>query len=177
MNNNNPSFEEMEIVAKIPADNSKAPGYYHSFGMSKNYFLFLEMPYRVNLFKMLFRNKAKVCTCRPPSLVIDFKEAPQDTMEWHPDLPSMIKVVDKKTKENLEIKLNTKGMGIFHFGNAFEVVADGITFIVWDGCPNYYSNGATHLFNIDTLRSSVEDVQAAVSYFVEILNSHDLSKL
>ena len=25
----------MEIVAKIPADNSKAPGYYHSFGMSK----------------------------------------------------------------------------------------------------------------------------------------------
>ena len=172
VNNNSPSFEEMEIVAKIPADNSKAPGYYHSFGMSKNYFIFLEMPYRFNLFKMLFRNKAKVCSYRPRCpddryyLLDKFKEAPADTMEWHPDLPSMIKIVDKKTKENLEIKLNTKGMGIFHFGNAFEVVADGITFIVWDGCPNYYSNGATHLFNIDTLRSSVEDVQAAVSYLI-----------
>ena len=44
---------------------------------------------------------------------------------------------------------------------------DGITFIVWDGCPNYYSNGATHLFNIDTLRSSVEDVQSAVSLLFE----------
>ena len=44
-------------------------------------------------------------------------------MEWHPELPSIIKVVDKKTKENLKIKLNTKGMGIFHFGNAFEIVA------------------------------------------------------
>jgi len=55
----------MEIVAKIPADNSKAPGYYHSFGMSRNYFLFLEMPYRFNLLKMLFRNKAKVCFSHP----------------------------------------------------------------------------------------------------------------
>ena len=54
---------------------------------------------------------------------MDFKEAPADTMEWHPELPSIIKVVDKKTKENLQIKLNTKGMGIFHFGNAFEIVA------------------------------------------------------
>ena len=107
-----------------------------------------------------------VLTVRDVLMIDRFKEAPADTMEWHPDLPSMIKIVDKKTKENLEIKLNTKGMGIFHFGNAFEVVADGITFIVWDGCPNYYSNGATHLFNIDTLRSSVEDVQAAVSYLI-----------
>ena len=44
---------------------------------------------------------------------------------------------------------------------------DGVTFIVWDGCPNYYSNGATHLFNIDTLRSSVDDVQAAVSFVID----------
>ena len=66
VNNNSPKFEEMEIVAKIPADNSKAPGYYHSFGMSKNYFLFLEMPYRFNLLKMLFRNKAKVRSSHKP---------------------------------------------------------------------------------------------------------------
>ena len=58
-----------------------------------------------------------------PQPLTDFKEAPADTMEWHPEFPSIIKVVDKKTKENLKIKLNTKGMGIFHFGNAFEVVA------------------------------------------------------
>ena len=52
-------------------------------------------------------------------------------------------------------------MGCFHFGNAFEVEVNGITFIVWDQCPNFLSARSTHLFNIDTLRSSVEDITKA----------------
>ena len=55
-------------------------------------------------------------------------------------------------------------MGTFHFGNAFEIEAGDVTFGVWDTCPNYDSNGATHLFNIETLRKrSADEIRSAVS--------------
>ena len=54
-------------------------------------------------------------------------------------------------------------MGVFHFGNAFEVEAKGVTFAVWDMCPNYEAKGATHLFTIETLRMrSSDDIKKAV---------------
>ena len=78
-------------------------------------------------------------------------------------------------------------MGVFHFGNAYEIdAADGTKFVVWagvktpkseqnlkkyslfhdrgwsDACPNFHSNGATHLFDIRTLRSRTgEEIKQA----------------
>lgn len=48
-----PDLKNLEIVAKIPAEDGRKPAYYHSYGMTQNFILFLEMPYRFNLFKML----------------------------------------------------------------------------------------------------------------------------
>ena len=64
-------------------------------------------------------------------------------------------------------------MGVFHFGNAFEVEVDGTTYVVWDTCPNYDSNGATHLYNIETLRSrTVEQIKdAVIKYYNRTLTS------
>ena len=146
---NKPDFDKMEIVAKIPATEPKFPSYYHSFSMTENYWLFLEMPYRFQLFKMMFRNKSTT--------------APSDTLTYKEDAYSMFRHVEKKTGQVLDIKINTKGMGCFHFGNAFEVIVDDITYVVWDQCPNFFSNGSTHLFNIDTLRSSPEEITKAVN--------------
>ena len=61
--------------------------------------------------------------------------------------------------------MNRKGMGAFHFGNAFEIDCDGITWIVWDQCVNFDSKGSTHLFNIDNLRSTPEYIREAVIIF------------
>ena len=147
VNNKRPEFSQMEIVARIPATEPKFPSYYHSFSMTENHWLFLEMPYRFQLFKMMFRNKSTT--------------APADTLTYKEEAYSMFRHVEKKTGRVLDIKVNTKGMGCFHFGNAFEVEVEGITFIVWDQCPNFLSAGSTHLFNIDTLRSSVDDITKA----------------
>ena len=80
--------------------------------MTSNHWLFLEMPYRYDLFKMLFRNKSK--------------QAPADTLLYKDDAYSMFRHVNKKTGNVLDLKINTKGMGCFHFGNAFEVQAGKI---------------------------------------------------
>ena len=53
-------LKNLEIVAKIPAEDGRKPAYYHSYGMTQNYILFLEMPYRFNLFKMLTGKITKI---------------------------------------------------------------------------------------------------------------------
>ena len=80
---NKPDFDKMEIVAKIPATEPKFPSYYHSFSMTENHWLFLEMPYRFQLFKMMFRNKSTT--------------APSDTLTYKEDAYSMFRHVEKKT--------------------------------------------------------------------------------
>jgi len=144
-------WKHAEIVARIPAENAREPAYYHSYGMTLNHVLFLEMPYRFNLFKML---TAKL-----------FGTPPAASLVYHSDKNSIIKVANIKTGTVLPIRIETKGMGVFHFGNAFEVEVDGTTYVIWDTCPNYDSNGATHLYNIETLRSRT--VQQIKDAFVE----------
>lgn len=142
-------LKNLEIVAKIPAEDGRKPAYYHSYGMTQNYILFLEMPYRFNLFKMLTAKLRGI----PPA----------QALEYHEEFNSVIKVANHKTGKNLSIRLETKGMGVFHFGNAYEITAiDGTKFVVWDACPNFHSNGATHLFDIRTLRSRTsQEIKAA----------------
>ena len=87
----------LKIVAKFPADDARKPAYYHSFGMTKNHFLFLEMPYRFNLLKILTKS------------LWGRNEPPSSMLEYHTDLDSIIKIANIETGENSEIKLRTKG--------------------------------------------------------------------
>ena len=50
------SFEQAEIVASIPAQWRSNPSYYHSFGITKDYFVFLEQPFCFNLSKLLLNH-------------------------------------------------------------------------------------------------------------------------
>ncbi|KAJ1365975.1 hypothetical protein KIN20_026477 [Parelaphostrongylus tenuis] len=43
-----------ELLAEIPASDSWAPSYYHSFGITENYFILFEGPLRINVKKLLF---------------------------------------------------------------------------------------------------------------------------
>ena len=104
--------------------------------------------------------------------------APAEAMFYDKKVNSSIRIADLKTGDILPIKINTEGMGSFHFGNSYEIEgeiglifriftlffsADGGIFCVWDACPNYKAQGAAHLFNIETLRSrSAADIDEAV---------------
>ena len=47
--------------------------------------------------------------------------APAEAMFYDKKVPSSIRVADLKSGEILPIKINTEGMGSFHFGNAYEI--------------------------------------------------------
>ncbi|XP_067827008.1 carotenoid-cleaving dioxygenase, mitochondrial-like isoform X1 [Heptranchias perlo] len=104
------------IVCGFTPEDSIKPSYYHSFGMSKNYIIFVEQPLKVNVLKILttkFRGKS-------------FAYA----MTWEPELNTIIHVANKHTGEIIPFKYYTKAFSTFHHINAFE--DNG--FIVFDLC-------------------------------------------
>ncbi|VDM68452.1 unnamed protein product [Strongylus vulgaris] len=52
---NGHSFENTELIGMASATDSWAPAYYHSFGITENYFVLFESPERLNLKKLMFK--------------------------------------------------------------------------------------------------------------------------
>lgn len=42
----------MEVFCSIPARSLLSPSYYHSFGVTENYVIFLEQPFKLDILKM-----------------------------------------------------------------------------------------------------------------------------
>ena len=64
------SFTEAKIVATFPSRWKFYPSYYHSFGMTENYFVFMEMPLAINGLKAMNMNMLQV--------------AFEQTLQWFP---------------------------------------------------------------------------------------------
>ncbi|TNM88141.1 hypothetical protein fugu_006362 [Takifugu bimaculatus] len=47
------AFEKSEVVVQLPSSERLKPSYIHSFGMTENYFVFVEPPVKINLLKFL----------------------------------------------------------------------------------------------------------------------------
>ena len=45
--------EKAELITTISPESKWKPSYYHSFGMTQNYYIFLESPLQMNLLKLL----------------------------------------------------------------------------------------------------------------------------
>ncbi|MPC12199.1 Beta,beta-carotene 15,15'-dioxygenase [Portunus trituberculatus] len=43
------SLDQAKVVSNIPCEKKLQPSYYHSFGITENYFIFVEQPYVLNL--------------------------------------------------------------------------------------------------------------------------------
>ncbi|XP_052552968.1 carotenoid-cleaving dioxygenase, mitochondrial isoform X3 [Tympanuchus pallidicinctus] len=104
--NCNETLEGAKVLCSIaPMDNMK-PSYYHSFGMSENYIIFIEQPIKLNLLRIItskFRGK-------PIS----------EGINWEPQYNTRFHVVDKRTGEVLPGQWYTKPFVTFHQINAFE---------------------------------------------------------
>lgn len=64
-------LERANILTTISSSWKTCIGYYHSYGITKNYILFLELPLMVNGFKL--------ATCTPKGKPL------KDCFEWHPN--------------------------------------------------------------------------------------------
>uniref|UniRef100_H0VFN5 Carotenoid-cleaving dioxygenase, mitochondrial n=1 Tax=Cavia porcellus TaxID=10141 RepID=H0VFN5_CAVPO len=95
-----------QVICSIAPTERMKPSYYHSFGMTKNYIIFIEQPLKINLWKIItskIRGKAF-----------------SDGISWEPQYNTRFHVVDKRTGQLLPGMYYSKPFISFHQINAFE---------------------------------------------------------
>ncbi|CAH1249331.1 BCO2 [Branchiostoma lanceolatum] len=102
----NDSLEKAEILYKIPATYPRSPSYYHSFGITDNYIVFVEQPLTMNLLR-LFTARIRgvgMNTC------FDFSST----------TPVRFHLVNRETAEHVSTKYLADSFFVFHHINAYE---------------------------------------------------------
>ncbi|XP_039085114.1 beta,beta-carotene 9',10'-oxygenase isoform X4 [Hyaena hyaena] len=95
-----------QVICSIASAEGMRPSYYHSFGMTRNYIIFIEQPLKMNLWKVVtskIRGKAIA-----------------DGISWEPQYNTRFHVVDKHTGQLLQGMYYSKPFITFHQINAFE---------------------------------------------------------
>ncbi|KAM9079757.1 carotenoid-cleaving dioxygenase, mitochondrial isoform 3-T3 [Megaptera novaeangliae] len=95
-----------QVICSIASAERMKPSYYHSFGMTRNYIVFIEQPLKMNLWKIItskIRGKAF-----------------SDGISWEPQYNTRFHVVDKHTGQLLPGMYYSKPFVTFHQINAFE---------------------------------------------------------
>lgn len=126
-------LESGKVINCIPAGQSLSLSYFHSFGLSQNYIIFLEHSLKFSFTSFatgLFLNKS-------------YSEA----LHMDPKCNTRVHLINKTTGEIVQQKYHTDPMFLFHHINAYEQEKDGKTEIVVDIC----AYDANH-FDIKKLR-------------------------
>ncbi|NXO73859.1 BCDO2 oxygenase, partial [Phainopepla nitens] len=100
------TLEGARVLCSIPPMDRAKPSYYHSFGMTENYIIFIEQPLRMNLLKIItskLRGKAIY-----------------DGISWEPQHNTYFHVVNKHTGQVLPGRWSSEPFVSFHQINAFE---------------------------------------------------------
>lgn len=100
------SLDQARVVSSIPCKHKLQPSYYHSFGITENYYIFVEQPFVLNLKKFLLN----------AYLGKSFLAA----MEWHSKEKTKFHVVRRDTGEILSTKYASDAFLTFHHTNAYE---------------------------------------------------------
>ncbi|XP_053545806.1 carotenoid-cleaving dioxygenase, mitochondrial-like isoform X3 [Bombina bombina] len=129
------AIQGAEVVCAIPADERLKPSYYHSFGMTENYIVFIEQPIKMNLLKII---TGKISG-----------SAISDCITWEPTYDTVFHVINKQTGELLPVSFRTRPFAAFHQINAYE--DQGC--IIMDLCCQD-EGGAIHIYQLQNLRKS-----------------------
>ncbi|XP_062949334.1 carotenoid-cleaving dioxygenase, mitochondrial isoform X5 [Cynocephalus volans] len=96
-----------QVICSIASSERRKPSYYHSFGMTRNYIIFIEQPIKMNLWK-IFTSKIR-------------GKAFSDGISWEPQCNTRFHVMDKHTGQQLLPGMYySKPFVTFHQINAFE---------------------------------------------------------
>ncbi|KAM4015570.1 carotenoid-cleaving dioxygenase, mitochondrial-like [Anomaloglossus baeobatrachus] len=100
------SLHGAQIICSIPASDKFHPSYYHSFGMTENYIVFMEQPIKLNVLKIITSKLTGSSIC--------------DSFSWNPRYDSIFHVANKHTGEIHPVKFHTEALATFHQINAYE---------------------------------------------------------
>ncbi|XP_053368492.1 beta,beta-carotene 15,15'-dioxygenase [Clarias gariepinus] len=127
-----PALKNAEILATLPCRSLLNPSYYHSFGMTENYFIFTEQPLKLDIVKMA------TAYMRGVSWASCMKFQQEDVL---------IHLIDRRTRKEVDLKYYTNTMVVYHHVNAFEedghVILDVIA---------YDDNRLFEMFYLDNLK-------------------------
>ncbi|KAM4721781.1 beta,beta-carotene 15,15'-dioxygenase [Rhinophrynus dorsalis] len=137
-------LKHAEVLCSIPARRLLSPSYYHSFGMTENYIIFIEQPLKLEIVKMAtayFRG-ANWASC----------------ISFHEDEKTWFHIIDKRTKKPIQEKFYTDALVLYHHINAYE--EDG--HIVFD-IICYKDNSLYDMFYLANLRKDFSEETAMTS--------------
>ncbi|XP_036934388.1 beta,beta-carotene 15,15'-dioxygenase [Acanthopagrus latus] len=135
---NVPVLKNAEVVCSIPCRSLLTPSYYHSFGMTDNYFVFIEQPLKLDILKMAtaYMRGVNWASC----------------MKYCPDESTLIHLIDRRTGKEVETKYYTGSMVVYHHVNAYE--DDG--HVVFDVIA-YKDKGLYDMFFLSKLNTNTHD--------------------
>ncbi|XP_041446089.1 beta,beta-carotene 15,15'-dioxygenase isoform X2 [Xenopus laevis] len=137
-------LKHAEVVCSIPCNRLLSPSYYHSFGMTENYIIFIEQPLKLDIVKMAtayFRG-VNWASC----------------ITFHKDDKTWIHIIDKRTKKHVSGKFYTDALVTYHHINAYE--EDG--HIVFDIIA-YKDNSLYDMFYLANLKKDFSQETAMTS--------------
>lgn len=151
------------VVATIPTLRPLSPGYYHSFCMTPNYFVFIEQPVVISIPKVVFQQYVRgvsgpgILKWRPEYQVSGmWRMSPMTSIAWQ----TRFILVDRKSHQVLKQKYVAAPFAFFHTINAFE--DDG--YVIADICT-YDSGEMFDALSIDIIdsasKSAVETMKQA----------------
>ncbi|NXO45730.1 BCDO2 oxygenase, partial [Locustella ochotensis] len=100
------TLEGAKVLCSIPPRDRAKPSYYHSFGMTENYIIFIEQPLKLNLLKIITSKLSGKAIC--------------DGISWEPQHNTYFHVVNKHTGKALPGQWCSQPFVTFHQINAFE---------------------------------------------------------
>ncbi|CAL1294446.1 unnamed protein product [Larinioides sclopetarius] len=107
-------FERASILTSISSSQKTSFSYYHSFGLTENYILFLEQPLLVNTVRMAASG------LKGYSL--------KECFDWNPTQNTKFHLIDRVSGHEIKIKFQSEAFFFFHHINTYEedghVVAD-----------------------------------------------------
>ncbi|XP_064193210.1 beta,beta-carotene 15,15'-dioxygenase isoform X1 [Anguilla rostrata] len=139
-----PALKNLEVISTIPCRSLLTPSYYHSFGMTDNYFIFIEQPFKLDILKMAtaYMRGVNWASC----------------LKFHPEDNTLIHLIDRKTGKQVETKFFTDSMVVYHHVNAFE--EDG--HVVFDVIA-YNDNSLYDMFYLSKIKEDSEENRKAYS--------------
>nr|XP_057916445.1 beta,beta-carotene 15,15'-dioxygenase [Doryrhamphus excisus] len=129
------ALKNVQVICSVPCRSLLTPSYYHSFGMTDNYFIFIEQPFKLDIVKMAtaYMRGVNWASC----------------LKFHPEDNTLIHLIDRKTGKEVETKYYTEAMVVYHHVNAFEV--DG--HVVFDVIA-YKDNSLYEMFYLSKLKDN-----------------------
>ncbi|XP_020848373.1 beta,beta-carotene 15,15'-dioxygenase [Phascolarctos cinereus] len=131
------NLKHLEVICSIPSRSLLNPSYYHSFGVTENYIIFLEQPFKMDILKMAtaYVRGTSWASC----------------ITFHEEDKTYIHIIDRRTKKTLLTKFYADPMVVFHHVNAYE--EDG--YIVFD-VISYKDHSLYQLFYLANLNQHFE---------------------